>query len=224
MASSSLRACVATKSAVGSPIRPWRWASAMLWLKEWTPWPRTSLSMYAASRRAASREYSGSSATSSAAVWIDSRSSSSVVAPSYRPLIVFVATRNGSTVDKPVAQRSTARTILSTWTSSNAPLRLRTRIVGCLLPGSTSTWSTGVTVTALSPRELGLGVVATRNREDPDGARRRRCPPARPRGTKTRPPAAQADELAGLRTHGHADDTSSVSYWPSLPELAFSAS
>jgi len=51
-----------------------------------------------------------------------------VVAPSYRPLMVFVATRNGSTSDRSVAHRSTARTILLTSTSSRSPLRLRTCI------------------------------------------------------------------------------------------------
>src|SRR5690606_36118677 len=52
-----------------------------------------------------------------------------VVAPSYRPLIVLVATRNASTSSRPTQQRLTARTILLTSTGSRCPLRLVTRMV-----------------------------------------------------------------------------------------------
>ncbi len=57
----------------------------------------TSFSITPASRRAARRPYSGSSAVSRAAVRIESSSSSDVVAPSYSPEMVRVATRIGST-------------------------------------------------------------------------------------------------------------------------------
>ena len=76
--------------------------------KLWISWPDTSLSMKALSRRAASWPYSGSSAMSAAAVRIDSWSSSCVVAPSYRPPMVFRATRIGSTACRPSAVRVTA--------------------------------------------------------------------------------------------------------------------
>ena len=95
------------------------------------PWLRTSLSTYVASRRAASFAYCGSSAMSPAAVWMESWSSSRVVAPSKRPLMVFVATRSVSTCGRPVQHRFTARTILFTSTASDAPLRLVIRIVDC---------------------------------------------------------------------------------------------
>src|SRR5215469_9256500 len=80
------------------------------------------------SRRAASFEYSGSSAMSEAAVWIESRSSSLVVAPLYRPPIVLLATRMASTDCSPLQQRSTARTILLTSAGSRFPFRFRTCI------------------------------------------------------------------------------------------------
>jgi hypothetical protein len=125
-AKSSLRALSLTNFAVSSPISPSAWPSAIDWLNDAMPWPRTSLSMNPASSRAASREYAGSSPIMSAAVRMDSWSSSVVVAPSYRPLIVLVATRIGSTSARSPAQRSTARTILLTSTGSVSPLRLRT--------------------------------------------------------------------------------------------------
>jgi hypothetical protein len=56
-------------------------------------------------------------------------SSSFVVAPSYKPPMVLVATRSASTCPRPAQQRPTARTILLTSTGSSAPLRLRTRMV-----------------------------------------------------------------------------------------------
>src|ERR1700761_1590046 len=86
--------------------------------------------MVARSSRAASREYSGSSAISEAAVWIEIESSSRVDAPSKRPPIVLLATRIASTCGSPAQQRSTARTILFTSTGSRVPLRLRTCICG----------------------------------------------------------------------------------------------
>ena len=91
--------------------------------------PATSFSITSASRRAARRPYSGSSAVSSAAVRIDSSSSSRVVAPSYRPEMVRVATRIGSTACRPSQVRVTARTILLRSTGSRRPLRLVTLIV-----------------------------------------------------------------------------------------------
>src|SRR3569832_2415725 len=56
-------------------------------------------------------------------------SSSFVVAPSYRPPMVFVAIFRTSTFSSPWPQRATARTILLTSTGSREPLRLRTCIV-----------------------------------------------------------------------------------------------
>jgi hypothetical protein len=111
-------------------MRPWRCAATIPELNEVTTWPVTSASMYSASSRAASREYSGSSPISSAAVWMESWSSSSVVAPSYRPLMVLVATRSGSISDRSSARRATAATMRVTSTGSRSPLRLRTRISG----------------------------------------------------------------------------------------------
>jgi hypothetical protein len=84
--------------------------------------------MKAASKRAPRREYCGSSAINDDAVWIESWSSSRVVAPSYKPLIVRVATRIGSTSFKPALQRCTARTILLTSTGSKVPARFFTRM------------------------------------------------------------------------------------------------
>ena len=75
-------------------------------------------------RRAASLAYCGSSTMRPAAVWIESWSSSRVVAPSKRPLIVLVAIRSESTSERPTQQRPTARTILSTSTA-------RTRRCAC---------------------------------------------------------------------------------------------
>jgi hypothetical protein len=145
IAKSSLRALSFTNRAVSSPITPSAWPSATDWLKDATPWLRTSLSTYPASRRAASREYCGSSPIISAAVWIDSRSSSAVVAPSYRPLIVRVATRIGSTSARSPHTRSTARTILLTSTDSLSPFRFRTLMVVRV--------GASVTVTSLSSRD-----------------------------------------------------------------------
>ena len=68
-------------------------------------WPATSLSMVASSSRAARREYSGSSAISAAAVWMEMESSSRVEAPSKRPPMVLLATRMGSTCGRPWQQR-----------------------------------------------------------------------------------------------------------------------
>src|SRR5262245_48167373 len=95
-------------------------------------WLETSLAMKPSSRRAASFEYSGSSAISEAAVWMESRSSSLVVAPLYRPPMVLLATRIALTESSPAQQRSTARTILLTSAGSSAPLRLRTCICDAL--------------------------------------------------------------------------------------------
>src|ERR1700685_539977 len=91
-------------------------------------WLATSLSITPSSRRAASREYSGSSEIRAAAVWMESRSSSLVVAPLNKPPMVLLATRIGSTLSSPAQQRSTARTILLTSAFSREPLRLRTCI------------------------------------------------------------------------------------------------
>ena len=74
--------------------------------------------MVVESSRAASWAYSGSRAVSAAAVWIDSSSSSFVLAPSYRPEIVFVATSRASTRVSPAQQRPTALTIFSRRTGS----------------------------------------------------------------------------------------------------------
>ena len=98
--------------------------------KEWMFCPLTSFAMVASSKRAASLEYSGSSAISQAAVWIDTSSSSRVVAPSYRPPMVRLATRMGSTWVRPAQQGCTARTILLTSTASEEPLGLPTCIGG----------------------------------------------------------------------------------------------
>src|SRR3984957_12725542 len=64
------------------------------------------------------------------AVRIDNSSSSRVVAPSYRPAMVFKATRIGSTSAMPSQQRVTARTILFTSMGSCAPERFVTLIGG----------------------------------------------------------------------------------------------
>ena len=61
-----------------------------------------------------------------------------VDAPSYKPLIVFIATRSASTSGKPAQQRFTARTILFTFTGSLPPLRFFTRMVVCGYSESTS--------------------------------------------------------------------------------------
>jgi len=60
---------------------------------------------------------------------MDSSSSSCVVAPLYRPEMVRVATRIGSTECRPSEERCTARTILFRSTSSVVPLRLVTLMV-----------------------------------------------------------------------------------------------
>ena len=127
-----------------------------------------------------------------------------MVAPSYSPLIVLVATRSGSTSSSSSAQRSTARTILFTSTGSVSPLRLRT----CMRAGAAPGLGAGLpavigdrhgSLLASSLRKPG-----TRAR---DGARqpaatRHAIPSAVPRGL--RPPRAGArGALAGLRTRGH---------------------
>ena len=93
------------------------------------PSPCTSLSMKALSSRAASFEYAGSSTMKEEAVRIESSSSSRVVAPSYKPAMVFKATRIGSTSAMPSQHRVTARTILFTSMGSCAPDRLVTCMV-----------------------------------------------------------------------------------------------
>src|ERR1700733_6433075 len=126
MAALSLRALASTKSRTRALIRPTSNPRRMDCEKECTPRPCTSLSTKADSRRAASREYSGSSKMNEAAVRIDSSSSSRGVAPSYSPAMVLSATRIGSTSCRPSQQRVTARTILLTSTGSRLPLRLVT--------------------------------------------------------------------------------------------------
>src|SRR5215472_6356938 len=118
--------------------------------------------MKPSSRRAASFEYSGSSAISEAAVWMESRSSSFVVAPLYKPPIVLLATRMASTDCSPAQQRLTARTILFTSAGSRFPFRFRTCICEEFPDeGNASTESgtaarTGVAMDAFSPtREEG---------------------------------------------------------------------
>src|SRR5690606_19488140 len=128
MASLSLRALACTKPSRRSLIRPTSCPRATDCENAWISCPATSLAITPASRRAASRPYSGSSPVSSAAVRIDSSSSSAVVAPSYRPEMVRVATRIGSTACRPSAARVTARTILLRSTASLEPLRLVTRM------------------------------------------------------------------------------------------------
>src|SRR3546814_1201722 len=128
-ASLSLRALACTKPSRRSLIRPTSCPRAIDCENAWISCPATSLAITPASSRAARRLYSGSSAVSSAAVRIDSSSSSRVLAPSYSPEIVRVATRIGSTACRPSAQRCTARTILLRSTGSLSPLRLLTRIV-----------------------------------------------------------------------------------------------
>jgi hypothetical protein len=97
--------------------------------KAWISWPATSFAITPASRRAARRPYSGSSPVSSAAVRIESSSSSLVVAPSYKPEIVRVATRIGSTACSPsAAARHRAHDLVEV-DGSLAPLRLVTRMV-----------------------------------------------------------------------------------------------
>src|SRR5256885_8827074 len=108
----------------------------MDWLKEWISWLETSLVMKFESSRAARREYSGSSEIRRAEVWMERLSSSLVVAPSYRPPIVLVATLRTSTLARPCPQRWTARTILFTSTGSREPLRLRTCIVRAAVSSS----------------------------------------------------------------------------------------
>ena len=129
MASSSLRALTAANSATRSSMRPRACPAFTDCEKEWMSWLRTSLSMKTARRRAASLEYSGSSAMSDAAVRMESSSNSLVVAPSYSPLMVRVATRSGSTLSSPPEERSTARTIFITSAGSSPPFRLRTCMV-----------------------------------------------------------------------------------------------
>ena len=129
MASSSFRALTETNSATRSLISPRACPDFTDWEKEWISWFRTSLSMNTASRRPASLEYSGSSAMRDAAVRMESSSSSRVVAPSYSPLMVRVATRSGSTLSSPPDDRSTARTIFITSAASSPPFRLRTCMV-----------------------------------------------------------------------------------------------
>ncbi len=178
------------------------------------PWPRTSLSITPASRRAASSEYCGSSPTNSAAVWIESRSSSTVVAPSNRPLIVLVATLNGSTSSRSRAQRSTARTILFTSTSSRSPLRLRTciwcRRIGAAPRGGVSSTCTVAVVESTDTEDTGSLLVSAdhkvhasaRDSEHnlPITADVSLSPSHEGRG----PPARDArGEVAGLRTRGH---------------------
>src|SRR3546814_185268 len=127
-ASLSLRALACTKPSRRSLIRPTSCPRAIDCENAWISCPATSLAITPASGRAARRLYSGSSAVSSAAVRFDSSSSSRVLAPSYSPEIVRVATRIGSTACRPSAQRCTARTILLRSTGSLPPLRLLTRI------------------------------------------------------------------------------------------------
>jgi hypothetical protein len=71
-ASFSLRAFSLTKRATRSLIRPWRAPAAIDCENEWISWLRTSLSTYVAKRRAARREYCGSSTISAAAVRMES--------------------------------------------------------------------------------------------------------------------------------------------------------
>ena len=97
---------------------------------------------------------------SSAAVRIDSSSSSAVVAPSYRPEIVRVATRIGSTACRPSAARVIARTILLRSTTSLAPLRLVTRIevaVGGGVRSNMGVAGAGASATAASAMLAGFG-------------------------------------------------------------------
>src|SRR5579883_2120085 len=129
MALLSLRALAVTNVARRSEISPARYPAATDREKDWMSWLPTSFAIYVESRRAASLEYSGSSAIRSAAVWMERLSSSLVVAPSYRPPMVLVATLSTSTLGRSWPQRATARTILLTSTGSSAPLRLRTCIV-----------------------------------------------------------------------------------------------
>src|SRR5207342_3465892 len=129
MASLSLRALACTNPSRRSLISPTSCPRAMDCEKAWISWPATSFAITPASKRAARRPYSGSSPVNNAAVRIDNSSSSLVVAPSYKPEIVRVATRIGSTACNPSAARVTARTILLRSTASLAPLRLVTRMV-----------------------------------------------------------------------------------------------
>src|SRR5690606_30659207 len=129
MASLSLRALAWTKPSRRSLIKPTSCPRATDCENAWISWPETSFAITEDSSRAASRPYSGSSPVSSAAVRIDSSSSSRVVAPSYRPEMVRVATRIGSTACRPSAARVTARTILLRSTASLPPLRLVTRML-----------------------------------------------------------------------------------------------
>jgi hypothetical protein len=62
------------------------------------------------------------------AVRMDSSSSSRVVAPSYKPAMVFRAIRMGSTSGMPSQQRVIARTILFKSMGSCRPERLVTRM------------------------------------------------------------------------------------------------
>ena len=93
-----------------------------------------------------------------AAVRMANSSSSTVVAPSQRPLMVRVATRMQSTPSSPALQRSTRRTILVTSTGSRLPSRLRTRM-GELKPSRLS--GTAVSSAGRAPSPLGCGPAGT---------------------------------------------------------------
>ena len=79
---------------------------------------------------------------------MDSSSSSWVVAPLYRPEMVRVATRIGSTACRPSQQRCTARTILFRSTSSVVPLRLVT-LMAVAVGGEVSRNSLSLSIAAL---------------------------------------------------------------------------
>ena len=141
-----------------------------------------------------------------------------MVAPSYSPLMVRVATRIGSTSSRSVATRWTARTILLTSTSSESPLRLRTCMVTRVGGGA------AVTVMSLLASPVVDRSAHTRRRR----SRAWRTGPSvavgRPSRRRTTAPDG-CGALAGLRTRGRVVRHLSVPpdpYWPSLPRGSLS--
>src|SRR5690606_9517754 len=172
-----------TKPSRRSLTRPRSWPRCTDWENAWISWPATSFSISPASRRAARRPYSGSSPESRAAVRMDSSSSSRVLAPSYRPEMVRVATRIGSTGCRPSQQRVTARTILFRSTGSRRPLRLVT-VMPALAGGGVS-WKGGASGAGASGWFILVsGAWRTGRRRSLEGGARGRTPApgaARPR-------------------------------------------
>ena len=140
-----------------------------------------------------------------------------MVAPSYSPLMVLVATRSGSTSSSSTAQRCTARTILFTSTGSESPFRFRTCMpadpdfaAGRLGIGNRHRSLLASSLRRPGPREHATKTAA----RFLSGCRARRS--SRATGAAARVVARGA--LAGLRTHGRGV-VIDASYRPSLPRL-----